>query len=99
MAAHLKTVSGLLTSCLLDEYDIDHADETHFVISVDSGRTMGFSGSNVLKYANVVSCVEGFTMAVCLCGARDLSIQLPMMDTLTKIGITPFLELQIILKW
>lgn len=39
----------------VDEKDILNADETHLVINVDNGRTIGFYGREEMKSADVVS--------------------------------------------
>lgn len=41
-------------------------DETHFVFNVDNGRTLGFSRTDDVKYADVVSRGEGFTFVFVL---------------------------------
>jgi hypothetical protein len=38
----------------LNEDFIENADETHFVINMDNGKTLGFRGDNLVKNANVV---------------------------------------------
>lgn len=55
----------------LDENDVENADETHFVAN---GRTLGFSGEEEVKYADVVWGGECMTM-VSLCGRRDARIE------------------------
>lgn len=77
VAAHLGTMSGLFEGHRLDEDDIENADETHFVINVDNGRTLGFCGTSEVKYADVVSGGEGFTMIVRLSGGRDSKVEAP----------------------
>lgn len=41
-----------------------NADKTHFVITCDNGRTLGFCGTDEVKYADIVSGGEGLTMIV-----------------------------------
>lgn len=79
VAVHLGTVSGLMTACKLDENDIENADETHFIINVDNGRTLGFCGDKEVKYADVVSGGEGFTMVVRISGGRDSRVEAPFL--------------------
>lgn len=79
VAAHLGALSSLLTRGVVDENDLENADETHFVINVDNGRTLGFCGSSDVKYADVVSGGEGFTMMVRLTGGRDARIANPFL--------------------
>ena len=63
----------------VDEDDSGNADETHFIINVDNGKTLGFVGSGEVKYANVVSGGESFTMMVRLSGGRDACIEPPFL--------------------
>ena len=79
VAHHLGTVSGLLSAGKMDENDVENADETNFIINVDNGRTLGFSGDKEVKYADVVSGGEGFTMVVRLNGGPDVRIAAPFM--------------------
>lgn len=79
VAIHLGTVSGLMGSGEMDENNVENADETHFVINVDNGRTLGFCGDTEVKYADVVSGGEGYTMLVRLTGGRDARIAAPFM--------------------
>ncbi|KAL3676321.1 hypothetical protein R1sor_026269 [Riccia sorocarpa] len=37
----------------LDENLVENIDETHFLINMDNGRTLGFRGDTQVKYANV----------------------------------------------
>ena len=39
-------------------------DETHFMINLDNGQTLGFRGDTSVKYANVVAEGEAMTMVV-----------------------------------
>lgn len=34
---------------ILDEENIENADETHFIIDMDSGKALGFKGSDEVK--------------------------------------------------
>ena len=44
VAYHLGCMKHMLESDELGENDIGNADETHFVISMDDGITLGFCG-------------------------------------------------------
>ena len=55
VAVHLGTVSGLFYSGYMDEDSVENADETHFMINVDNGHTLGFSGDKEVKYADLRS--------------------------------------------
>ena len=48
-------------SNLIYENDVQNMDETHFVINVDNGRTLGFTGEDHIKDADVVSGRESVT--------------------------------------
>jgi DDE superfamily endonuclease len=63
----------------LDEQLFRNADETHFVINMDNGRTLGFRKEEVIKYADVVSGGESMTMMVYLSGGPASRILPPMM--------------------
>ena len=43
---------------------MENFDETHFVINMDNGRTLGFKGDTDVKYADVTSGGEAMTMVV-----------------------------------
>ena len=79
VAAHLGRMSGLFESHIIDENNIENADETHFVINVDNSRTLGFCGTSEVMYADVVSGGEGFTMIVRLSGGRDSKVEAPFL--------------------
>jgi hypothetical protein len=68
IAYHLGVVALDFQSGALDENLVENADETHFVINMDNGKTLGFRGDNDVKYADVVSGGMGMTMLVRLTG-------------------------------
>jgi DDE superfamily endonuclease len=68
IAYHLGVVACEFQSGALDENLVENADETHFVIKMDNGKTLGFRGDNDVKYADVVSGGMGATMLVRLTG-------------------------------
>lgn len=68
VVTHLGYITGLLNSGSMDENDIDNADETHFVFKVDNIRTLGFSGTDDVMYADEVIEGKGFTMFVRISG-------------------------------
>lgn len=72
-------LDGLLSRGQIDECGIGNADETHFVINVDNGGTLGFPVDNEIKHTDMVSGGEEFTMLVRLSGGRDALIELPFM--------------------
>lgn len=74
VAQHLGMTRRILTTGTVDENDIGNADLPDFLINMESGRTLGFSGSSDVKYADVTSGREGMTMVVRLSGGRDAKI-------------------------
>lgn len=75
VARHLGILCRILRNKVVDENDIENADETHFMIDMDNGTTLGFAGDVEVKYADVVSGGEGMTMLVRLSGGRDARIE------------------------
>ena len=63
----------------LKEEDIENADETHFVVNMDNGRTFGFTGDVEVRYADVTSGGEGMTMMVRISGGKDAKLENPFM--------------------
>jgi DDE superfamily endonuclease len=63
----------------LDEQLLRNADETHSVINMDNGRTLGFRGEEFIKYADIVYGGESMTMMVNLSGGPASRILPPMM--------------------
>lgn len=57
---------------------MSNADETHFIVSMDNGKTLGFCGDEQVKYANVTSGDEKMTMLVCLSGGPHAIIELTL---------------------
>lgn len=49
VAYHLRQVSRAFKSGELQKEDVGNSDETHFVINVDNGRTLGFKGEEEVK--------------------------------------------------
>jgi DDE superfamily endonuclease len=72
-------VVGDFGSGVLDENLVENVDETHFVINMDNGKTLGFRGDNDVKYADVVSGGIGMTMVVRLTGGPGSTICAPFM--------------------
>jgi hypothetical protein len=63
---------------IFDENLIKNIDETHFVINMDNGRTLGFRGDITVKYADVISSGDSMTMVVRISGGRRSLIEAPM---------------------
>jgi len=79
IAYHLGTPSREFQSGILDENTVENVDETHFVINMDNGKTLGFRGDDNVKYADVVSAGVGMTMVVRLTGGPHATICPPFM--------------------
>ena len=54
---------GFIQGDLHDDL-VENVDETHFIVNMDNGRTLGFRGDDAVKYADVVSGGLGMTMVV-----------------------------------
>ena len=50
------------------EHLMETLDETHFVVNLDNGMTLGFRGDTTIKYADVVSEGESMTLVVRISG-------------------------------
>ncbi|KAL3686242.1 hypothetical protein R1sor_004264 [Riccia sorocarpa] len=79
IAYHLGKVHRAFESGILDENLQENVDETHFVINMDNGRTLGFRGDRDIKYADVVSGGVSMTMVVKVTGGRSAKISSPFM--------------------
>ena len=75
VAFHLGTLKREFETGTIDENDVENADETHFMINMDNGRTLSFSGESEVKYADVVSGGDSVTMMVRLSGGRVAIVQ------------------------
>jgi hypothetical protein len=89
---HLGMLHRGFASGELDENLIENMDETHFVINVDNGRTLGVRGDDDVKYADVVSGGEGMTMMVRITGGPSALIQAPMMIFTNKSRSYPIMQ-------
>jgi hypothetical protein len=79
VAYHIGELQRQFETCMLDEQLLRNADETHFVINMDNGRTLGFRGDDTIKYADVVSGGENMTTMVNLSGGTASRIFPSMM--------------------
>lgn len=79
VARHLGKMKKGFESGEYDENHMSNADETHFIINMDNGKTMGFCGDKEVKYADVTSGGEGMTMLIRLSGGRKARIEPPLM--------------------
>ena len=78
-AHHLGVLQRRFQSGEFDENLIDNLDETHFVINVDNGRTLGFRGDSTVRYAEVVFGGDSMTMVIQISGGRWAMIEAPML--------------------
>jgi hypothetical protein len=61
---HLDVLQRGFQTGIFDENLIENIDETHFVVNMDNGHTLGFRGDTTVKYADVVSGGDTMTMVV-----------------------------------
>ena len=78
-AFHLGVLHRGFQSGVFDENLMENIDETHFVVNMDNGRTLGFRGDDAVKYAEVVSSGDSMTMVVRISGGRRAIIESPML--------------------
>lgn len=62
------------------EIQFFNACRTHFVINVDTGRSLGFSGSQKIQWADLVSGGELITILERLSVDRNVQIEPTFMD-------------------
>lgn len=67
----------LFTSQQSYENDVEKADETKFIIDMDNGKTLGFTGDTEVKYDDVVLGGEGMKMLVRIGRGTDVKVQPP----------------------
>ena len=72
---HLGTLYCGFVSGEYNENYIENLDETHFVINMDNGKTLGFRGDEHVKYVDVVSGGEAMTMVVRVIGGVHARIK------------------------
>jgi hypothetical protein len=78
IAYHLGQLKKKFDNGELEDNLIENMDETHFVINMDNGKTLGFRGDDDVKYADVVSGGESMTLVVRITGGVDAHIEAPM---------------------
>ena len=81
---HLGVMKIRFESNLVNEKDVENMDETHFVINVGNGRTLGFTVEDEISYADVVSGGEIITMVVRVSGGVNALIEIPFMIFMNK---------------
>jgi hypothetical protein len=78
-AYHLGVLQRGFQSGEFDENVMENLDETHFVVNLDNGHTLGFRGDTSVTYAEVVSGGDSMTMVVRISGGRRSIIKAPML--------------------
>ena len=58
---------------------IENVDETHFIINMNNGKTLGFRRDDIVKYVDVVSGGVGITMLVRLSEGQNGRIHDPFL--------------------
>lgn len=79
VAHHLGSMMREFQSGELDECVVFNADETHFVVDLNDGRTLAMKGDTDVKFADVVSGDVGMTMMVMLGGGSRSHLEVPFM--------------------
>ena len=79
MVYHLGVLKRNFDNDFFDENLMENIDETHFVINMDNGRTLGFWDDTSTKYAKVVSSGNSMTLVVRISGGRRSMIEAPML--------------------
>lgn len=79
VTAHLGYVSDSFCRKLIKAKNVENDDETHFMIIADNKHTLRFSVDKGVKYSDVVSGREGFTMDLRLTFCHDAIILPPFM--------------------
>jgi hypothetical protein len=78
-AYHLGILQRGFQSGIFDENLIENLDETYFIINMDDGRTLGFRGDTVVKYADVVASGDAMTMVIRISGGHRSMVAAPML--------------------
>ena len=76
---HLVVLKRGFDSSFFDENLMENIDETHFVVNMDNGRTLGFWNDTSTKYVEVVSGGDSMTLVVQISGGRRSMIEAPML--------------------
>lgn len=79
VAFHLGVLKRGFDDNSIDENLVENIDETHFLINMSNGRTLGFSGDKDTRVMDVVSGGEGMTMMVRITGGPNATIGPPFM--------------------
>ena len=72
---HLGMLYRDFESGVFDDNLMENVDETHFIVNLDNGRTLGFRGDTTIKYAEVVSGGDSMTIVIRISGGRRSMIK------------------------
>jgi hypothetical protein len=75
---YLENLYGGFHSGEYNENYMENVDETHFVINMENGKTLGLCGDQTVKYADVVFGGEAMTTVVRVTGGVWAKIMAPM---------------------
>jgi hypothetical protein len=89
VAFHLGTLHRGFLSGEYNENYMENVDETHFLINIDNGKTLGFRGDQAMKYSDVVSSGEAMTMVMRVTGGVRGKIIAPMIVFMNAAGAYP----------
>lgn len=84
VAIHRRKLRKMLVKKAVDENNLGNADETHFLINMDNGRTLVYAESHDVKYSGVLSGGDGMTMVLQLSSGRDVRNETPFMVFMKK---------------
>ena len=76
---HLGVLQKGFESGLFDENLMENVDETHFVVNLDNGHTLGFKRDTTMKYAEVVSGENSMIIVIKNFGGQRSMMKIPML--------------------
>ena len=76
---HLGVLKRRFDNGLFDENLMVNIDETHFVVNMDNGRTLGIWGDTSTKYVEVIFGVDSMIMIVQISKGCRSMIKAPML--------------------
>jgi hypothetical protein len=79
MAYYLDILQRGFQSGIFNENLMENLDEIHFIVNMDNGRTLGFRGNTVVKYADVVAGGDAMIMVIRISGGHRSMVKAPML--------------------
>ena len=79
IAYHLRILQRGFSFGEFNKNLIENLNEIHFVVNLDNGQTLGFSGDTVVKYVEVVSSGESVIMVVYISEGNRTTTKAPML--------------------